>query len=44
MQVSLFSSAQLTGYTVAIKMSGSELRGQEEAACMRIFRPTRPLQ
>ena len=25
------------------KTSGSELRGQEEAACMRVFRPTRPL-
>ena len=25
-------------------MSGSESRGQEEAACMRVFRPTRPLQ
>ena len=27
-----------------IKTSGSELRGQEEAVCMRIIRPTRPLQ
>ena len=27
-----------------IKTSGSELRGQEEAASMRIFRPMRPLQ
>ena len=26
-----------------IKTSGSELRGQEEAACMRLFRPMRPL-
>ena len=25
-------------------MSGSESRGQEEAACMRIIRPTRLLQ
>ena len=27
-----------------IKTSGSESRGQEEAVCMRVFRPTRPLQ
>ena len=27
-----------------IKMSGSESRGQEEAACMRDIRPMRPLQ
>ena len=27
-----------------IKTHGSELLGQEEAACMRIFWPTRPLQ
>ena len=25
-------------------MSGSESQGQEEAACMHIIRPTRPLQ
>ena len=30
--------------TMKIKTSGSESRGQEEAACMRVFRPTRPLQ
>ena len=28
----------------AIKTHGSESRGQEEAACMRVFWPTRPLQ
>ena len=28
----------------SIKTHGSELRGQEEAACMRVFWPTRPLQ
>ena len=27
-----------------IKTSGSELWGQEEAAWMHVFRPTRPLQ
>ena len=27
-----------------IKTDGSESRGQEEAACMRVFWPTRPLQ
>ena len=27
-----------------IKTSGSESQGQEEAACMRVIRPTRPLQ
>ena len=27
-----------------IKTHGSESRGQEEAACMRVFWPTRPLQ
>ena len=27
-----------------IKTHGSESRGQEEAACMRIFWPTQPLQ
>ena len=27
-----------------IKMSGSESRGQEEAACMHVIRPMRPLQ
>ena len=31
-------------FNVNIKMSGSESRGQEEAACMCIIRPTRPLQ
>ena len=29
---------------VLIKTHGSESRGQEEAACMRVFWPTRPLQ
>ena len=28
----------------SIKTHGSESRGQEEAACMRVFWPTRPLQ
>ena len=27
-----------------VKTHGSESRGQEEAACMRVFWPTRPLQ
>ena len=27
-----------------IKTHGSESRGQEEAACTRVFWPTRPLQ
>ena len=27
-----------------LKTHGSESRGQEEAACMRVFWPTRPLQ
>ena len=31
------------GYFV-IKTHGSESRGQEEAACTRVFWPTRPLQ
>ena len=34
---------QTDGHT-DIKMSGSESRGQEEAACMRIIRPMRPPQ
>ena len=29
---------------MSIKTHGSESRGQEEAACMRVFWPTRPLQ
>ena len=29
---------------MGIKTHGSESRGQEEAACMRVFWPTRPLQ
>ena len=29
---------------VDIKTHGSESQGQEEAACMRVFWPTRPLQ
>ena len=29
---------------LTIKTHGSESRGQEEAACMRVFWPTRPLQ
>ena len=29
---------------IYIKTHGSESRGQEEAACMRVFWPTRPLQ
>ena len=31
-------------FYLSIKMSGSESQGQEEAACMHIVRPTRPLQ
>ena len=31
-------------YMVVIKTHGSESRGQEEAACTRVFWPTRPLQ
>ena len=31
-------------HTHTHQTSGSESRGQEETACMRIFRPTRPLQ
>ena len=30
--------------SMVIKTHGSESRGQEEAACMRVFWPTRPLQ
>ena len=29
---------------IYIKTHGSESRGQEEAACMRVFWPTQPLQ
>ena len=29
---------------IIIKTHGSESRGQEEAACIRVFWPTRPLQ
>ena len=31
-------------HNMIIKTHGSESRGQEEAACMRVFWPTRPLQ
>ena len=31
-------------HCTCIKTSGSESRGQEEAACIRVIRPTRPLQ
>ena len=31
-------------YSYLIKVSGSELWGQEEAPCMHVFRSTRPLQ
>ena len=31
-------------YNAGIKTHGSESRGQEEAAYMRVFWPTRPLQ
>ena len=36
----------LTGLPIgySIKTHGSESRGQEEAACMRVLWPTRPLQ
>ena len=30
--------------TITIKMSGSELQGQEEAACTCVFRSMQPLQ
>ena len=30
-------------FYLSIKMSGSESQGHEEAACMHVFRPTRPL-
>ena len=33
-----------SGAHICIKISGSELQGQEEAECMWIFRPTQPLQ
>ena len=31
-------------FSYVIKTHGSESRGQEEASCMRVFWPTRPLQ
>ena len=31
-------------YNAGITTHGSESRGQEEAACTRVFWPTRPLQ
>ena len=31
-------------YNAGIKTHGSESRGQEEAACVRVCWPTRPLQ
>ena len=34
----------LMGSKFLIKTHGSESRGQEEAACMRVFWPMRPLQ
>ena len=37
------ASCCIESYT-GIKTHGSESRGQEEAACMRVFWPTRPLQ
>ena len=35
---------EVSSHTTVIKTSGSESRGQEEAACIRILRPMRPLQ
>ena len=37
-------SADIEKAFLIIKTHGSESRGQEEAACMRVFWPTRPLQ
>ena len=37
-------SSTIKHYTCMIKTHGSESRGQEEAACTRVFWPTRPLQ
>ena len=39
-----YELSQTKEYGCVIKMSGSESRGQEEAACIRVFRPMRPLQ
>ena len=39
-----FERLFLAEYRRIIKTHGSESRGQEEAACMRVFWPTRPLQ
>ena len=36
--------ACLHAFMYVIKTHGSESRGQEEAACTRVFWPTRPLQ
>ena len=35
---------ELQGKQILIKTHGSESRGREEAACMCVFWPTRPLQ
>ena len=35
---------QLKCHIWCIKIHGSESQGQEEAVCMRVFWPTRPLQ
>ena len=41
--ISIVSAMMLANY-IYIKTHGSESRGQEEAACTRVFWPTRPLQ
>ena len=38
------SASVILGLVRLIKTSGSESRGQEEAACIRVFRPMRSLQ
>ena len=39
-----YNITSLHGELNIIKTHGSESRGQEEAACMHVFWPTRPLQ
>ena len=36
--------SNINTHACCIKTHGSESRGQEEAACARVFWPTRPLQ
>ena len=43
--ISFFASHEISeNFQFIIKMSGSESWGQEEAACMHVFRPMQPLQ